>query len=63
MADVRCGNHALHDHPLYFICPDLLDAVRETSYGDTGGSNLQLYRLIGSDKFWIEYTTQRRNLG
>jgi hypothetical protein len=39
MAYVRCANDTLHDGTLYFICPDLLDAIRETSYGDTGVVN------------------------
>jgi len=24
---------SVHDHPSYFVCPDLLCAVGETSYG------------------------------
>jgi hypothetical protein len=27
---------SIHDHPLYFVFPDLLVAVRETSYGIQG---------------------------
>jgi hypothetical protein len=25
--------HTVHDHPLYLICPGLLSAIGETSYG------------------------------
>ena len=25
--------HTVHDHPLYLVCPGLLSAVGETSYG------------------------------
>jgi hypothetical protein len=30
--------HALSDHPMYLVCPDLLRAVGESSYGIQVGS-------------------------
>jgi hypothetical protein len=32
----RLKTPALHDHSLYFVCPDLLVTVGETSYGIWG---------------------------
>jgi hypothetical protein len=29
-------DYCIHDHPLYFVCPDLVVAVCETSYGIRG---------------------------
>jgi hypothetical protein len=36
-------NSSVHDHPLYLVCPDLLRAVGETSFGIRVG-------FIGSDE-------------
>ena len=41
---VVSGDPTVHDHPLYLVCPDLLVAVGETSYGIRLG-------FIGSDEF------------
>jgi hypothetical protein len=50
LSALRTGSlYLLHDHPWYFVCSDLLDAVGETSYGGSSPNHTQSSLFV----YWL----------